>query len=38
MSDFLAGYLLGAWTVSIIVAAGWWIARSYAYQEPKPWE
>jgi hypothetical protein len=38
MSDFLVGYLLGLWTCGIVCAAAWWIGRSYAHEEPKPWE
>lgn len=30
MSDFMAGFLLGAWTVGIIAAVAWWIGRSLA--------
>ena len=38
MSDFLVGYALGAWTIGLIVAAAWGIAKSYGHEEPKPWE
>ena len=28
MSDFMAGYLLGAWTIGIVASAAFWIWRS----------
>lgn len=38
MSDFLAGFCLGLWTMGLISATAWWISRSLRFEEPKPWE